>query len=81
MTVDTAVSMVPGTKDFKRIRWHPNFIGNILGPYDGYLEARRAQQKFLEIMRRPTHQLSLKLGPGDMFIWDNHRVLHGRERV
>lgn len=81
MTVDTVVSMVPGTNDFKRIRWHPNFIANLLGPYDGYLEARLAQQKFLEIMRRPTHQLSLQLGPGDMFIWDNYRVLHGREKV
>ena len=81
MTVDTAVSMVPGTNDFKRIRWHPNFIANILGPYDRYLEARQAQQKFLEIMRRPTHQLSLELKPGDMFVWDNYRVLHGREKV
>ena len=81
MTVDTAVSMVPGTNDYKRIRWHPNFIANILGPYDKYHEARLAQQKFLEIMRRPTHQLSLELGPGDMFIWDNFRVLHGREKV
>jgi trimethyllysine dioxygenase len=81
MTVDTAVSMVPGTNDYKRIRWHPNFIANILGPYDKYLEARLAQQKFLEIMRRPTHQLSLELRPGDMFIWDNFRVLHGREKV
>lgn len=81
MTVDTAFSTVPGTNDFKRVRWHPNFIANILGPYDKYLESRAAQQKFLEIMRRPTHQLSLDLGPGDLFIWDNFRVLHGREKV
>ncbi|KAK5120446.1 hypothetical protein LTR85_006385 [Meristemomyces frigidus] len=81
MTVDTAVSMVPGTDVFKRIRWHPNFIGSLLCPYNEYKEARLAQQKFLEIMRRPTHQLKVHLKAGDMFVWDNFRVLHGRERV
>nr|POE77926.1 isoform 7 of trimethyllysine dioxygenase, mitochondrial [Quercus suber] len=82
MTIDTAISMIPGTKDqYKRIRWHPNFIGSLLSPYEDYQAARRAQQKFQEIVRRDTHQLKLMLKPGDMFIWDNFRILHGRERV
>lgn len=81
MTVDTTVTMIPGTNQFKRVRWHPNFIGSLLCPYDQYDEARLAQQKFLEIMRRPSHQLKVHIGPGDYFIWDNYRVLHGREKV
>ncbi len=82
MTVDTAISMQPGTKDeYKRVRWHPNFVGSLLCPYEEFVEARLAHQKFREIMRRPTHQLSLKLKAGDMFIWNNFKVLHGREKV
>lgn len=82
MTVDTAISMQPGTRDqYKRVRWHPNFIGSLLCPYEDYPEARLAQQRFREIMRRDTHQLKVHLKPGDMFIWDNFRVLHGREKV
>lgn len=82
MTIDTAITMIPGTKDqYKRVRWHPNFIGSLLCPFEDYKEARLAQQKFQEILRRPDHQLHLDLGPGDFYIWDNFRILHGRERV
>lgn len=82
MTVDAAVSMQPGTSDqFKRVRWHPNVIGSLLSPYEEYDEARLAQKRFLEVMRRDTHQLKVNLKPGDMFLWDNYRVLHGREKV
>lgn len=82
MTVDTTISMQPGTQDqYKRVRWHPNFIGSLLCDYEEYQEARLAQQRFREIMRRDTHQLKVHLKPGDMFIWDNFRVLHGREKV
>ena len=82
MTVDTAVTMQPGSDgDFKRVRWHPNFIGSLLCPYEEYDSARLAQQRFRDIMRRPTHQLTLRLEPGDMFIWNNFKILHGREKV
>ena len=81
-TVDTAVTMEPGFPDqVKRVRWHPNLMGSLLTPYDEYKQARAAHQKFEEIMRRNTHQLKLIFKPGDLYIWDNFRVLHGRERV
>ena len=32
-------------------------------------------------MRRDTHQLKLVLKPGDLYVWDNFRLLHGREKV
>ena len=81
-TVDTAITMEPGSQDqVKRVRWHPNLTGSLLSPYDEYQQARLAHQKFDEIMRRDTHQLKLIFKPGDLYIWDNFRLLHGRERV
>ena len=81
-TVDTPVTSQPGYPDqIKRVRWHPNLTGALLAPYDGYREARLAHQRFQEIMRRDTHQLKLVLKAGDLYVWDNFRLLHGRERV
>jgi len=81
-TVDTAVTKVPGyPNDIKRVRWHPHLTGSLLAPFHKYHEARLAHQRFQEIMRRKTHMVTVLLKPGDLYIWDNHRVLHGRERV
>jgi trimethyllysine dioxygenase len=81
-TVDTAVTMHPGFPDkVKRFRWHPHLSGSLLSTFDDFHSARAAHQKFQEIMRRDTHQLKLPLNPGDLYIWDNFRLLHGRERV
>ncbi|MCJ1282363.1 hypothetical protein MMC26_001686 [Xylographa opegraphella] len=55
--------------------------GFLTAPFDDFKQARLAHQKFQQIMRRDTHQLKLVLKPGDMYIWDNFRLLHGRERV
>ena len=81
-TVDTAVTMKPGTCDqVKRMRWHPNLTGYLVSPYNEYKEARLAHQRFQEIIRRDTHQLKKTLRPGDLYVWDNFRLFHGREEV
>ncbi|KAL8719956.1 MAG: hypothetical protein Q9225_003104 [Loekoesia sp. 1 TL-2023] len=81
-TVDVPVTALPGAPDeVKRFRWHPNLTGSLLASYDSYKAARAAYQKFQEVLRRPTHQLKMQLKPGDLYIWDNFRLLHGRERV
>lgn len=81
-TVDTPITSQPGFPNLiKRVRWHPNLTGALLGPYDEYKEARLAHQRFQEIMRRDAHQLKLVFKAGDLYIWDNFRLLHGRERV
>ena len=80
-TVDTPVTMHPGTDQVKRFRWHPNLTGSLLAPYDKYQEVRLAHQKFQEILRRDTHQLKIAFKPGDFYVWDNFRLLHGREMV
>lgn len=81
-TVDTAITAQPGSPDrVKRIRWHPNLTGSLLAPYDDYKDARLAHQKFQEIVRRDTHQVKVLFKPGDLYVWDNFRLLHGREKV
>ena len=79
--VDTAVTMYPGTSQVKRIRWHPHLTGSIVAPFDDFHRARAAHCKLQEIMRRDSHQLKVILKPGDLYIWNNFTVLHGRERV
>lgn len=80
-TTDTVVTMYPGTRQVKRVRWHPHLSGSLLAPFDQFDIARQAHQKFHEIMRRETHQLKVCLQPGDLYIWNNFTILHGRERV
>lgn len=81
-TVDTTITPQPGFPDqIKRVRWHPNLTGALLAPYNEYKEARLAHQRFQEIMCRDTHQLKLVLKAGDLYIWNNFHLLHGRERV
>jgi len=81
-TVDTAVRMMPGYSDeIKCIRWHPHLAGYLLTPFDDYERARRAHCKFQEIMRRDSHLVKFRLNPGDMYVWDNFRLLHGREQI
>ena len=81
-TVDTAITMQPGSpNEVKRVRWHPNLTGALLAPYEEYKNARLAHQKLQEIIRRDSHQLKRELNPGDLYVWDNFRLLHGRESV
>lgn len=40
-----------------------------------------AYRRFAEILRRPALEVSFKLAPGELFIVDNRRVLHGRRAI
>lgn len=81
-TTDTAVTMHPGSSgQIKRFRWHPHLTGSLLSQYDDFAEARVAHRTFQEIMCRDSHLFRFVFKPGDLYIWDNFRVLHGRERV
>jgi alpha-ketoglutarate-dependent taurine dioxygenase len=81
-TVDCAVRKKPGFPDrLKCIRWHPHLAGYPLTPFEEYERARAAHVKFEEIMYQDSHMIRTELKPGDMYIWDNFRILHGREKV
>lgn len=81
-TVDTAVRGAPGFPDrVKCVRWHPHLAGYLLTPFDAFGAARRAHRKFQEIMCRDSHVLRVVLRPGDLYVWDNFRILHGRDKI
>lgn len=79
--VDTPVTMHPGSSRVKSIRWHPHLAGFLVTPFEDFHTSRQAHQKLQEIMRRDTHQLKVCLKPGDLYLWNNFTILHGRERV
>lgn len=81
-TVDTPVTLEPGSKDIiKRFRWHQDLTQSLLAPYDDYKQARLAHVKMQEIMCRNSHQYKIPFEPGDLYIWNNFHMLHGRERT
>jgi trimethyllysine dioxygenase len=81
-TVDTAVRKKPGfPEQVKCVRWHPHLTGYLLSPFEEFDRARRAHCKFQEIMCRDSHMLRLVFRPGDLYVWDNFRILHGREKI
>ena len=40
-----------------------------------------AYRRFAEILRRPALEVAFRLAPGELFIVDNRRVLHGRRAI
>lgn len=81
-TTDALITTRPGFPDqIRRFRWHPHLSGSLITSFETYAQARIAHQKFQEIGRRDSHLLKVFFQPGDLYIWDNFRILHGREQV
>jgi [2-(trimethylamino)ethyl]phosphonate dioxygenase len=47
-------------------------------PFEQMPDYYRAYRHFAEIIERPEHEVSFKLGAGELFIVDNTRVMHSR---
>ena len=81
-TVSSVVTPPPGFQTgVYRFRWHPHYVGSLLAPFPQFATSLMAHRKFQEIMDRDTHTLQVKMVPGDLYIMDNYKVFHGRERV
>lgn len=78
---DTPITLYPGTKKIKRIKWHPHLAGWIHSSFEYYNQAITSYQKFQEIIMRPSIKLEVLMKPGDLYLWNNFRVLHGRQNV
>jgi [2-(trimethylamino)ethyl]phosphonate dioxygenase len=63
------------------IRFNNRSIGCIDLEPDVMPDFYRAYRRFAEVLQRPALEVGFKLGPGDLFIVDNRRVLHGRKTV
>ena len=63
------------------VRFNNRSIGTFDLPADLMSDFYRAYRRFAEVLQRPSLEVGFKAGPGDLFIVDNQRVLHGRRTV
>jgi len=70
----------PDTGDIIKVVWSPPFEGPLLAPIERVAEYYRAKKAFVETLERlqSTHQLEFTLKPGQVLIFNNIRMLHGR---
>lgn len=61
------------------IRWNAHIADTFDMPADIMPAYYRAYRAFMAMTRDPAYQLTFKLAAGEMIVFDNRRVLHGRE--
>ena len=61
------------------VRFNNRSLAGVEAPGEAMAAYYAAYRAFAEILERPEHELAFKLSPGDLFIVDNRRVLHGRK--
>jgi gamma-butyrobetaine dioxygenase len=61
------------------IRYNAHLAGIFDMPADKMAPYYRAYRAFMSATRDPANHLTLRLCPGEMAVFDNRRILHGRE--
>ena len=61
------------------VRFNNRSLAGVEAPGEAMAAFYAAYRAFAEILERPELELVFKLAPGDLFIVDNRRVLHGRK--
>jgi len=67
--------------EVREVRFNNRSIGTFDLPSDVMPGFYRAYRRFAEVLQRPALEVTFKAGPGDLFMVDNQRVLHGRKSV
>ena len=62
----------------QRIRFNNWLRGATLFPESIIEPMYRAIGQFWRLLREPKYQLRLRLEPGELIAYNNHRILHGR---
>ncbi len=62
----------------REIKWNAHIAGMFDMPADEMAAYYRAYRAFMAKTRDPAYQITLKLAGGEMVVFDNRRVLHGR---
>ena len=60
-------------------RFNVSILGTLRLPAESMGPVYRAYRKLAVLVRDPAFEIRLRLGPGDLVAFDNHRMLHGRE--
>jgi gamma-butyrobetaine dioxygenase len=61
------------------VRFNNRSLAGVEAPGEAMAAYYAAYRALAEILERPEHEVVFKLLPGDLFIVDNRRVLHGRK--
>ncbi|HKX09164.1 MAG TPA: TauD/TfdA family dioxygenase [Stellaceae bacterium] len=64
--------------DLRTVRYNSRSIGPVDLEPDAVPSFYAAHRRFGRLLHDPTMTVGFRLGPGDLFIVDNRRVLHGR---
>ncbi len=67
--------------EVEEVRFNNRSIAAFDLPPDVMPEFYRAYRAFAQVLQRSDLEVGFKAGPGDLFIVDNQRVLHGRKAV
>ncbi|MDA9009303.1 TauD/TfdA family dioxygenase [Alphaproteobacteria bacterium] len=67
--------------DIVGVRVNDRVAAPVSVPAEDVVSYYRAMKRFLTLSEDPDRILHLKLQPGDVAIFDNHRVLHGRTEL
>jgi alpha-ketoglutarate-dependent taurine dioxygenase len=78
--IRTTATLIETDRDgrLQRVRFNNWLRGATVFPETILEPMYAAIGKFWRMLRDPTYQLHLRLRPGDLIAYDNHRVLHGR---
>ena len=63
----------------REIRWNAHIAATFDMPAEVMPAYYRAYRTFMAMTRDPAYQITFKLAAGEMIVFDNRRVLHGRE--
>jgi gamma-butyrobetaine dioxygenase/trimethyllysine dioxygenase len=70
--------ILSGEGDAFQVRWSYFTLAPYRLPFARMEAWYRAHDRFARLVRDPRHQLRFSLGPGDLVLYDNHRMLHAR---
>ena len=63
---------------FKQVRSSYFTLAPFDLPFDKMIPYYNAYNRFHKLIRNPESQVQIQLDPGDVIIYDNHRMMHGR---
>ena len=73
------VICLKGDGSLDQIRFNPHIAGIFDMPAEHIAAYYRAYRRYMAATRDPKYLTTFRLAPGEMIVFDNRRVLHGRE--
>ncbi|XP_013381995.1 uncharacterized protein LOC106152800 isoform X2 [Lingula anatina] len=66
-------------REIVAVNWSPNFEGPLFVPEEDVEPYYKAYHRFMSMLCNSPHIIERHLNPGDLIVFNNRRVLHGRK--